>query len=200
MPSECRNGSSTAPSSANRAEAFSPCVTAARNSSSRVLASFMVMAFLGPVWGLGVPWVGRSAKNASGSEWRRVRKPAWKSGLMRLDKRRALLKGRHALIQHRGVELPIVGHAVKDLQVGGDARGLHARNHCDRVVVQPFPSAHVHKRRRQAAEVRIERGHRGRLAIPVTKVADRKEFQDFIVYNSVICFSLMRGAYPAHIQ
>src|SRR6267378_8170507 len=45
MPSECRNGSSTAPSSANRAAAFWPCVTAARNSSSRVLASFIVMAF-----------------------------------------------------------------------------------------------------------------------------------------------------------
>src|SRR5438132_370764 len=44
MPSECRNGSSTAPSSANRAAAFWPRVTAARNSSSSVLASFMVMA------------------------------------------------------------------------------------------------------------------------------------------------------------
>src|ERR1700726_4022289 len=45
MPTECRNGSSTAPSSANRAAAFWPPVTAARNSSSRVLASFIVMAF-----------------------------------------------------------------------------------------------------------------------------------------------------------
>jgi hypothetical protein len=33
---------------------------------------------------------------------------------MRLDKRRALLDGRHALIEHRGVELPIVAHAVED--------------------------------------------------------------------------------------
>src|SRR5690242_7747189 len=45
MPSECRNGSSSAPSSANRVAASWPCVTAARNSSSRVLASFIVMAF-----------------------------------------------------------------------------------------------------------------------------------------------------------
>src|SRR5690242_13789497 len=45
MPIECRNGSSTAPSSANRAAAFWPRVTAARNSSNRVLASFIVMAF-----------------------------------------------------------------------------------------------------------------------------------------------------------
>ena len=36
------------------------------------------------------------------------------SGLMRLDKRLALLDGRHALIEHRGVELPIVAHAVED--------------------------------------------------------------------------------------
>src|SRR6267378_7441113 len=32
------------------------------------------------------------------------------SGLMRLEKRRALLDRRHALIEHRGVELPIVAH------------------------------------------------------------------------------------------
>src|SRR5258707_14713416 len=45
MPTECRNGSSIAPSSANRAAAFWPPLTAARKSSSRVLASFIVMAF-----------------------------------------------------------------------------------------------------------------------------------------------------------
>src|SRR5258708_10683442 len=45
MPTECRNGSSIAPSSANRAAAFWPPVKAARKSSSRVLASFIVMAF-----------------------------------------------------------------------------------------------------------------------------------------------------------
>jgi hypothetical protein len=39
--SECRNGSSAAPSSANRAAAFWPRVTAARNSSKSVLASVM---------------------------------------------------------------------------------------------------------------------------------------------------------------
>ena len=38
---------------------------------------------------------------------------------MRLDNRRVLLDGLHALIEHWGVELPVVAHAVEDFQVGG---------------------------------------------------------------------------------
>ena len=98
---------------------------------------------------------------------------------MRLDKRRALLDGRHALIKHRGVELPIVAHAVEDFQISGYARSLHAFNDRDRIVAQPFPSPHMHKSRRQAAEVRIKRCHRGRLAIPIAKVGERKEIEKF---------------------
>src|SRR6202043_4286185 len=97
---------------------------------------------------------GRSANNAlcmkdvACETWPRT------SGLMRLDKRRALLDGRHALIEHRGVELPIVAHAVEDFQVGGYARCLHAFNDRNRIVAQPVPSPHMHKSGRQAAEVR----------------------------------------------
>src|SRR5258708_39924965 len=99
------------------------------------------------------------------------------SGLMRLDKHRVLLDGRHALIEHRGVELPVVAHSVEDFQGGGYARSLHAFIDRDRIVAQPFATPHMHKSRRKAAGRRAKPCHRGRLAISITKIGNRKEIQ-----------------------